>query len=104
MFVGKTSQGARDSFYPYYASHLQQMGMTGGGVFPRQSFEQWVHHGLPVGSPQEVIDQIMKRVELLGIDRYLGQIDVSNLPRRMVNESLELFMTEVLPVVKRETA
>ncbi|MFH5824543.1 LLM class flavin-dependent oxidoreductase [Georgenia sp. AZ-5] len=104
MFVGKTSQGARDSFYPYYAEYFRQMGMTGGGAFPRQAYDQWIEHGLPVGSPQQVIDEIMKRVELLGIDRFLGQIDVGNLPWHMVNESLELFMTEVLPVVKRETA
>ncbi|WP_411732439.1 LLM class flavin-dependent oxidoreductase [Paeniglutamicibacter sp.] len=104
MFIGKTSQGARDSFYPYYAEYLRQMGMTGGGVFPRQAYDSWIQNGLPVGSPQQVIEEIMKRVELLGIDRFLGQIDVGNLPWNMVNESLELFMTEVLPVVKRETA
>lgn len=46
----------------------------------------------------------MKRVELLGIDRFLGQIDVGNLPWTMINDSIELFMTEVLPVIKRETA
>jgi probable LLM family oxidoreductase len=103
MFVGKTSQGARDSFYPYYAAYFRQMGMTGGGAFPRQAYDQWIERGLPVGSPQQVIDEIMKRVELLGIDRFLGQIDVGNLPWHMVNESLELFMTEVLPVVRRET-
>ncbi len=56
------------------------------------------------GSPQQVTEEILKRVELLGIDRFLGQIDVGNLPLNMINESLELFMTEVLPVVKRETA
>jgi hypothetical protein len=39
-----------------------------------------------------------------GIDRLLGQIDVGNLPPAMINESMELFMTEVAPVVRRETA
>lgn len=104
MFVGRTSQGARDSFYPYYAEYFRQMGMTGGGTFPRQVYDQWIERGLPVGSPQQVVDEIMKRVELLGIDRFLGQIDVGNLPWHMVDDSLELFMTEVLPVVRRETA
>jgi probable LLM family oxidoreductase len=104
MFIGKTSQGARDSFYPYYAEYLRQMGMTGGAVFPRQAYEQWIQRGLPVGSPQQVTEEILNRVELLGIDRFLGQIDVGNLPWPMINESLELFMTEVLPVLKRETA
>jgi probable LLM family oxidoreductase len=104
MFIGKTSQGARDSFYPYYAEYLRQMGLTGGAAYPRDAYDQWIAHGLPVGSPQQVIDEIMKRGELLGIDRFLGQIDVGNLPWTMINDSLELFMTEVLPAIKKETA
>jgi probable LLM family oxidoreductase len=104
MFIGKTSQGARDSFYPYYAEYLRQTGLTGGAAFPRDAYDQWIAHGLPVGSPQQVVDEILKRVELLGIDRFLGQIDVGNLPWAMINDSLELFMTEVLPVIRKETA
>jgi hypothetical protein len=34
----------------------------------------------------------------------MGQIDVGNLPWAMTRESLELYMTEVAPVVRRETA
>jgi probable LLM family oxidoreductase len=104
MFIGRTSQGARDSFYPYYAEYIRQMGLTGGAAFPRDAYDQWIEHGLPVGSPQQVVDEIMKRRELLGIDRFLGQIDVGNLPWTMIDDSLELFMTEVLPVIKKETA
>jgi probable LLM family oxidoreductase len=104
MFVGRTSQGARDAFYPYYAGYIQQMGLTAGALFPREAYDDWIRRGLPVGSPQQVVDEIMKRVDLLGIDRFLGQIDVGNLPWDMINESLELFMTEVLPVIKKETA
>lgn len=103
MFVGKTSRAARDEFFPYYAEYMRQMGLTGGGDFPREAYEQWIQRGLPVGSPQQVAEEILKRVELLGIDRFLGQIDVGNLPWPMMQGSLELFMTEVLPIVKRET-
>lgn len=46
----------------------------------------------------------MRREELLGIDRFLGQIDVGNLPEAMSRESLELYITEVAPVLRRETA
>lgn len=101
MFVGKTSQGARDDYYPYYAGYLEQ-GM--GGQFPREAYDSWIAHGLPVGSPQQVIDAILRRVELLGIDRFMGQIDAGNPPWAMTLSSLELYMTEVAPVLKRETA
>jgi len=103
MYIGKTSQGARDDFYPYYARYLQQ-GRASAGGFPREAYDSWIEHGLPVGSPQQVIDAIMRRVELLGIDRFMGQIDVGNLPWAMTTESLELYMNEVAPVVRRETA
>ena len=51
-----------------------------------------------------VTEEILRRVELLGIDRILGQIDVGDLPLTMTNESVVLFMTKALPAAKRETA
>jgi probable LLM family oxidoreductase len=105
MYIGKTSQGARDDFYPYYSRYFQQGGAPfAANGFPRDAYDSWIAHGLPVGSPQQVIDAIMRRVELLGIDRFIAQIDVGNLPWHMTRDSLELYMTEVAPVLKRETA
>jgi len=105
MYVGKTSQGARDEFYPYYSRYFQQSGAPfAANGFPREAYDSWITQGLPVGSPQQVIDAIMRRVELLGIDRFLGQIDVGNPPWQMTLSSLELYMTEVAPVIRRETA
>jgi alkanesulfonate monooxygenase SsuD/methylene tetrahydromethanopterin reductase-like flavin-dependent oxidoreductase (luciferase family) len=101
LYVGKTSQAARDEFYPYYSRYFGSMLPNG---FPREAYDAWLNASLPVGSPQQVIDAIMLRVELLGIDRFIAQIDVGNLPWSMTLDSLELYMTEVAPVVKRETA
>ncbi|GAB3350385.1 hypothetical protein [Modestobacter lapidis] len=69
-----------------------------------RAYDSWIAHGLPVGSPQRVIDAIMRRVELLGIDRFTGQIDVGNPPWTMTLDSLELYMSEVAPVLGRGTA
>lgn len=105
MYIGKTSQQARDEFYPYYSRYFQQGGAAfAANGFPRNAYDAWIAQSLPVGSPQQVIDAIMLRVELLGIDRFLGQIDVGNLPWQMTLDSLELYMTEVAPVLRRETA
>jgi probable LLM family oxidoreductase len=105
MYVGKTSQAARDDFYPYYSRYFQQGGAPfAANGFPRDAYDSWIAQGLPVGSPQQVIDAIMRRVELLGIDRFMGQIDAGNLPWSMTAESLELYMTEVAPTLRRETA
>jgi alkanesulfonate monooxygenase SsuD/methylene tetrahydromethanopterin reductase-like flavin-dependent oxidoreductase (luciferase family) len=100
MFVGRTSQGAGDEFYPYYSRYLQQ---GSGRPFAREAYDSWIANGLPVGSPQQVVDAILRRVELLGIDRFMGQIDAGNPPWSMTLESLELYMTEVAPVIRRET-
>jgi alkanesulfonate monooxygenase SsuD/methylene tetrahydromethanopterin reductase-like flavin-dependent oxidoreductase (luciferase family) len=105
MYIGTTSQGAREEFYPYYSRYFQQGGAPfAAHGFPREAYDSWIAQGLPVGSPQQVVDAIMRRVELLGIDRFLGQIDVGNLPWAMTRQSLELYMTEVAPVLRRETA
>jgi alkanesulfonate monooxygenase SsuD/methylene tetrahydromethanopterin reductase-like flavin-dependent oxidoreductase (luciferase family) len=104
MYIGKTSQKARDEFYPFYSRYFQKGGAPfAANGFPRDSYDAWIQQGLPVGSPQQVIDAIMRRVELLGIDRFMGQIDVGNLPWSMTLDSLELYMTEVAPVVRHET-
>jgi len=105
MFIGKTSQAAREEFYPYYSRYFQQGGAAfAAHGFPRDMYDAWISHGLPVGSPQQVVDAIMRRVELLGIDRFIGQIDVGNPPWQMTLGSLELYMTEVGPVIRHETA
>ncbi|WP_332909220.1 LLM class flavin-dependent oxidoreductase [Nocardia asteroides] len=105
MYVGKTSQQARADFYPYYSRYLQASGAPfAANGFPRHTYDAWIQASLPVGSPQQVVDAIMRRVELLGIDRFMGQIDVGNLPWSMTRDSLELYMTEVAPVLRRETS
>ncbi len=71
---------------------------------PRDVYDQWIRAGLLVGSPQEVIDKIMNHREQLGISRYVGQFDVGGMPASMVDKSLELFATEVAPVVRKEAA
>jgi hypothetical protein len=79
--LGKTSQGAREEFYPYYSRYFSQGGAPfAANGFPREANDSWIAQGLPVGSPQQVIDAIMRRVELTGIDLFIGQIDVGDPP------------------------
>jgi alkanesulfonate monooxygenase SsuD/methylene tetrahydromethanopterin reductase-like flavin-dependent oxidoreductase (luciferase family) len=103
MFINRTSQAARDDFYPYYSEYFKIHPQFVTGM-PRELYDQWVQSGLVVGSPQEVIDKILRHRELLGITRWVGQFDVGSLPFSMANDSLELFATEVAPVLRRETA
>lgn len=102
MFVGHTSQDAREAFYPYYSKYFKRIPQFAIGM-PRATYDEWARSGLLVSSPQEVIDQIMLRHEVLGISRYVDQFDVGPMPVAMANESLERFATEVASVLRKET-
>ncbi|PUB27659.1 alkanesulfonate monooxygenase SsuD/methylene tetrahydromethanopterin reductase-like flavin-dependent oxidoreductase (luciferase family) [Promicromonospora sp. AC04] len=101
MYVGRTSQGAREEFYPHYSHYLSLHPSFAGGM-PRHVYDQWIANGLLVGSPQQIIDGIMTHRELLGVDRFVGQFD-PGMPESLADGSLELYLTEVLPVIKAET-
>ncbi len=55
-----------------------------------------------VGSPQEVTEKILFQHEIFGHDRFLIQFSVGTLPHAELMRSIELFGTEVAPVVRRE--
>ncbi|MGH3743703.1 MAG: LLM class flavin-dependent oxidoreductase [Mycobacteriales bacterium] len=107
FYVDATSQGARDTFYPYYARYIgNNMPSARGQLLPRDVFDTWAgpRGALFAGSPQEIIDKILSEHDVLGHDRFLAQIGLGGLPFAETARSIELLATEVLPVVQRETA
>jgi alkanesulfonate monooxygenase SsuD/methylene tetrahydromethanopterin reductase-like flavin-dependent oxidoreductase (luciferase family) len=107
FYVEPTSQGARNTFYPYYSRYIgNNMPSARGQLLPREAFDAWAgpRGALFAGSPQEVIDKILWEHELLGHDRFLAQIGLGGLPFADTARSIELLATEVLPVVQQETA
>jgi alkanesulfonate monooxygenase SsuD/methylene tetrahydromethanopterin reductase-like flavin-dependent oxidoreductase (luciferase family) len=57
-----------------------------------------------VGSPQQVIDKILHQHEILGHDRFLLQMSVGSIPHKKLLKSIELFASEVAPVIRKETS
>lgn len=55
-----------------------------------------------IGSPQEVIDKILFEHQLFGNQRLLIQFSVGTMPHAKIMRSIDLFGTEVAPVVRRE--
>jgi hypothetical protein len=45
----------------------------------------------------------MAERDLLGVGRFIGQVDLGGLPPQLVNRSIELFAGEVAPVIRSET-
>lgn len=100
FFVQKTSQAARDVFHPHHARYFQKMGRPG---LSRADFDAIVNpaDGLLVGSPQEIVDKILRAKEAFGLDRYMAQLDVGGMPFERVAEAIELFGTEIAPAVRK---
>jgi alkanesulfonate monooxygenase SsuD/methylene tetrahydromethanopterin reductase-like flavin-dependent oxidoreductase (luciferase family) len=100
LHVADTSQQAREDFYPYYSAYLKPLFK---GPLPSAQFAQMLSSqgGLLAGSPQEVVDKLLSFHEAIGMDRYVGQIDVGGLPFATVARSLELYATRVAPVVRK---
>ena len=57
-----------------------------------------------IGSPQEVAEKILFQHEIFGHQRFLVQFSVGRLPHKTVMRSIELFGTEVAPIVRKELA
>ncbi len=59
---------------------------------------------LAVGSPEQVAEKILFEHELFGHQRYIAQMSVGAVAHRDVLRSMELFGTQVAPVVRAEVA
>ena len=59
---------------------------------------------LAVGSPGQVAEKLLYEHELFGHQRYLAQMSVGAVAHRDVLRSMELFGTEVAPLVRAEVA
>lgn len=56
-----------------------------------------------VGSPQQIIEKILYQYELFGHQRFIVQMDHGNIPYKKVVEMIEMFATEVAPVIRKAT-
>jgi probable LLM family oxidoreductase len=104
FYVEETSQGARDTFYPYYSRYIgDNMPHARGQALGRDRFDAWAapRGALFCGSPGEIVDKILWEHELLGHTRFLAQIGLGGLPFKETARSIEILATEVLPEVRR---
>lgn len=106
-FIADSSQQAADDAFPAFAVTMDKIGRERGWPpMTREQFEasRTLRGANFVGSPQEVIDKIMFQHEIFGHQRFLLQFSVGTLPHQKIMRSIELFGTEVAPVIRRELA
>ncbi len=106
-YVADTSQRAADEFFPGYAAMMNRIGRERGwATLERASFDalRTLRGALVVGSPEEVVEKIVYQHQLFGHQRFMAQMSVGTMPHEQVMRSIELFGTEVAPVVRKELA
>jgi probable LLM family oxidoreductase len=104
-FVGATSAEADAAFAAPYLAMMNRIGRERG--WPPSGKAEYEALRSPrgavaAGSPEQVAEKILFEHELFGHQRYVGQMSVGAVEHRDVLRSMELFGTEVAPIVRAE--
>jgi probable LLM family oxidoreductase len=103
MYLADNAQRAADEFFGPYSQMMNRIGRERG--WPPMSRAQFDAGCAPdghllVGTPAQVAQKITAHGELFGHDRFLGHISVGVLPHAKAMRAIELFATEVAPLVR----
>ena len=106
-FVGATSAQADAAFAAPYLAMMNRIGRERGWPPSGQAEYEALRSprgAVAAGSPEQVAEKILFEHELFGHQRYIGQMSVGAVEHRDVLRSMELFGTEVAPLVRPEVA
>lgn len=106
-YVADTSERAAAEFYPPFAHVMTQLGRERGwSPMTEQQYEVMRSPlgALAVGDPAEVAEKILAIHRIFGNRRFLMQMSVGTMPHDAVMRSIELYATEVAPIVRAEVA
>jgi probable LLM family oxidoreductase len=104
-YVASDEQAARRDFLPGYKSTFDKLGRERGWAPMSQAQLEGLIHpegALFFGHPERVADKIVALHALLGIDRF--EMHVSHVGHALTMRSIELFGTEVAPLVRERLA
>jgi alkanesulfonate monooxygenase SsuD/methylene tetrahydromethanopterin reductase-like flavin-dependent oxidoreductase (luciferase family) len=102
FFAAADPQEARKTF-PYYHEYLRPKTPGGRGFVVNQAqFDAGTRRGsaIMIGSAEQLVEKILDAHQVLGLDRFLGQIDWGGLPRAAVIESIHRYAEEIAPTVR----
>ena len=103
FYVADNGQQAADEYYPNYEKVFTRLGRERGWPpMTRTQYEQNRSHGpLTIGNVQQAIDKILMFHELFGNTRYIAQFMMGDLEHTKTLKAIELFGTQVAPVVRK---
>ena len=106
-YLADTSQQAADEAWPPTELMMNRIGRERGWPPQRRAeFDvQLQRHGAYfIGSPQQVAEKILWQHQIFGHDRFMMQLTVGSMPHAQVLHAIELYGTEVAPLVRKELA
>src|SRR5256712_6237382 len=102
-YVADTTQEAADTFYPGYAKAMTDIGKERGWPpMTRASFDaqRGPNGALLIGSPDEVVDKILRHSETLGgISRVTFQMNAASLPQSKMMRAIDAIGARVVPAL-----
>ena len=102
-YIAESSQQAADEFFPVYETHMTRSVASAAGRRPtRAQFDALCgpRGALLVGAPQTVAEKILFQYDIFGHQRYPHLLELRRMPHRTTMRSIELFGTEVAPLVR----
>jgi len=106
-FVADDARDAADEFFPPLKSMMDKIGRERGWApLARGDYDAMldVRGALVVRSPQDVAEKILFQHDIFEHDRFMIQFTVGAMPHDKIMRSIELFGTEVAPLVHAELA
>jgi probable LLM family oxidoreductase len=106
-FVAETVGAADSAFASSYLAMMNRIGRERGwppAGRPEYEALRSPRGALAVGAPEDVAAKILFEHELFENDRYVGQMSVGAVAHKDVMRSIELFGTQVAPLVRDELA
>jgi alkanesulfonate monooxygenase SsuD/methylene tetrahydromethanopterin reductase-like flavin-dependent oxidoreductase (luciferase family) len=102
-YVADTTQEAADTFFPGYAKAMTDVGKERGWpAMTRASFDAQRGRDGPllIGSPDEVVDKILRHAEALGgVSRISFQMNAASLPQVKMMRAIDAIGARVLPAL-----
>src|SRR5882757_8526910 len=102
-YVADSTQDAADTFFPGYAKAMTDIGKERGWpAMTRASFDaQRGRDGaLLIGSPDEVVDKILRHAEVLGgVSRISFQMNVASLPQVKMMRAIDAIGARIVPAL-----
>jgi probable LLM family oxidoreductase len=106
-FIADDARQAADDFFPPLKSMMDKIGRERGwSPLARADYEAMldVRGALLVGNAEQVAEKILFQHEIFRHDRFMIQFTVGSMPHEKIMRSIELFGTEVAPLVQAEVA